>query len=463
MVTPPHAPDTTLVEGEARVTAAAGAVLVVGNGQMRVVPFTGDELLVGRAPECDVIVEHRALSRRHAIVRRKSRLTLQDLGSTNGTRLGERVLRGGDAVGLDVGAAFHIGPFSFIVVAPSAGDTSSQKSGVERLVVADPSVERVAPLIQDIARSGVNVLIQGETGVGKEVLATSVHALSGRPGPLTRINCAALSESLLESELFGHDKGAFTGAVAAKAGLLEAAAGGTVFLDEIGELPLGIQAKLLRAIEAREILRLGSTRPVAIDVRFIAATNRDLPSEVAAGRFRHDLFFRLDGVTLRIPPLRERPGMIGPLALGFLEESAGRLGRGAMRASSDLIPALEAHDWPGNVRELKAVIDRAVLLARGGELGARHLAFAPRGAEAPASSPPPVTPPVTPPSTPGAAAAGEPSLDFLTPEQREDRARLLAVLDACAGNQTRAARQLGISRTTLVNKLALYRIPRPRG
>ena len=176
-----------------------------------------------------------------------------------------------------------------------------------------------SPFLREVAASGVHVLLLGETGVGKEVLAETLHALSARSGPLVRVNCAALSDSLLGSELFGHARGAFTGALHARAGLLEAAAGGTLFLDEVGELPLPIQAKILRALESREVLRLGSSMPVAIDARFIAATNRDLPAEIEAGRFRRDLFFRLDGMTLRIPPLRA--AFLGPcsfyMSLGF--------------------------------------------------------------------------------------------------------------------------------------------------
>jgi transcriptional regulator with PAS, ATPase and Fis domain len=304
------------------------------------------------------------------------------------------------------------------------------------------------------------VLIQGETGVGKEVLAATIHELSGRPGSFTRINCAALSDALLESELFGHEKGAFTGAVVSRAGLLEAAAGGTVFLDEIGELPLGIQAKLLRAVEAREVIRLGSTRPIGIDVRFVAATNRELHDEVAAGRFRRDLYFRLDGMTLRIPPLRERPEMIAPLALRFLDAARGD-SDAPVRPTPELLGALTTYAWPGNVRELKAVVERAVLLSGGGDVGVRHLAFVPQ--PLPGASPPPPGPAPIAPAAPSVAPIdARDDLSFLSQAQREDRERIIVALDQCAGNQTRAAQRLAISRTTLVNKLALYRIPRPR-
>jgi len=442
--------DVKTVPDDGAPPAGGDLLLVAGEGRLVTHALVADELVIGRAPECDVVVDHRALSRRHAILRRVGTVTIQDLGSTNGTRTASRVLIGGEPVELGPGESFHIGPFTFMLVAGRTAEPSSQRSGIERMVVEDPTLERVGSLVKDVARAGSNVLILGETGVGKEVLASTIHTLSGRTGPFLRINCAALSEPLLESELFGHEKGAFTGAVSSRIGLLEAAAGGSAFLDEIGELSPNIQAKLLRAVEAREILRIGSTRTISIDVRFIAATHRDLAGWSASGQFRQDLYYRLDGVTLRIPPLRERRGMIAPLAIRFLEQAAQAAGRSAVRAAPELLAALEEHDWPGNVRELKAVIERALLLARSGELGVRHLVFSkPEGGKAVPPDPRPAPPPTE-------------DLSFLDADQIEERAKILAVLDACAGNQTRAAKMLGVSRSTLVNKLVLFRIPRPR-
>jgi two-component system, NtrC family, response regulator AtoC len=435
---------------------ASDLLLIVGHGRMTTHQLGDRELLIGRGAGCDVVVDHASLSRRHAVLRPGPPPTIQDLGSTNGTRVDRAVLQGGDPVELRGGESFHIGPFTFVLVSRDRSDLRSV-SGRDLLRVVDPTPAGVPALVRDVAESPANVLILGETGVGKEVLAATLHELSGRTGELTRINCAALAENLLESELFGHEKGAFTGAASVRVGLLEAAHGGTVFLDEIGELPLGIQAKLLRAVEQREILRLGSTRPISIDVRFVAATNRDLPAEVAAGRFRSDLYFRLDGVTLAIPPLRERRGMVGPLALKFLDEACQRGGRARARLGADVLAALEAYAWPGNVRELKAVIERALLLARGGDPAVRHLAFARMTERDAPSAPPVVAPPAVAPAAPDAAP------DFLTGEQRADRDRVIQILEDCAGNQTRAAKLLGISRTTLVNKIRLYRIPRPRG
>jgi len=450
--------DPEITQPEASATPAGDLLLVVGNAQLMTHAVTGGQVVIGRASECDLVLDHRALSRRHAVLRCTPRPTIQDLGSMNGVMLARGVVRGGAPEPLALGESFRIGPFAFVLVDARSGEPSTDRSGHDRLLVEDPTPDGASSFVREIARAGISVLVLGETGVGKDVLASSIHTLSERAGPFSSINCAALSEPLLESELFGHERGAFTGAVSAKHGLLESAAGGTAFLDEIGELPLGLQAKLLRAVETREISRVGSTRSIRIDVRIVAATNRDLAAEVAAGRFRQDLFFRLDGITLRIPPLRERRHAISRLALQFIEDAARRLGRPDVRATPELFTALAEHDWPGNVRELKAVIERAVLLARGPSLGRRHLAFSTHGQATAA--------PATPaPRTTRAADADGPArgeLDFLDAAQRADRARVIAALDQCGGNQTRAARQLGIGRTSLVNKLVLYRIPRPR-
>jgi two-component system, NtrC family, response regulator AtoC len=433
-------------------------VLVAGEGRVATYPIAGERVVIGRAAECDVAIPHAALSRRHAEIVVGPPLTVRDLGSTNGTRIMRELHHAGAPVTLAIGDSFHIGPFSVVVLDNQATDGSSA-TGRDVLRVEHPSPTGVPAVVRDIARSDVSVLVLGETGVGKELLSQTLHALSGRRGPLQQINCAALAEALIESELFGHDKGAFTGATHDKQGLLEAARGGTVFLDEIGELPLTLQAKLLRAVEAREVIRIGSARPIAIDVRFVAATHRELAAEVAAGRFRRDLYYRLDGVSLRIPPLRERRSQITALAQQFAAAAADRLGKPAPVLSHAVLARLEAHDWPGNVRELKAVTERAVLLAGDRELRPSHLVLA-STATVTASSPAP-----PPPASSGPAADARPAGVAelaLSPVQAEERAAIVAALDACAGNQTRAARRLGVARSTLATKLALYRIPRPR-
>ncbi|HUQ05174.1 MAG TPA: sigma 54-interacting transcriptional regulator [Kofleriaceae bacterium] len=471
----PNAPGvnetTPLVTATEPGVQAGDRLLVAGEGFFSTYDLSAGELVIGRGDGCDVQIEHKALSRRHAVLRGGPPATIQDLGSTNGTRVAGELRKGGEPVKLAAADSFHIGPFSFVLVARAPGEERSL-SGRDVLRVIDPTPKGVPALLKDVAASKASVLILGETGVGKEVLAETLHLLSARTGELTRINCAALSESLLESELFGHEKGAFTGAAAQKVGLLEAADGGTVFLDEVGELPLSIQAKLLRAVEHREVMRIGSTRPIQIDVRFLSATNRDLPAEVASGAFRRDLFFRLDGVTLVIPPLRERRALVGTLAMRFLDEARKKTGQPA-KLSAEVLGALEEYSWPGNVRELKAVIERAVLLSRGGEIGVKHLSFArrpdsslARAGERTTEPPPVAAPPVATSAVAvvaaAAAAAGGENLDFLDDEQKADRTAVMAALDECAGNQTRAAKKLGIARTTLVTKLRLYRIPRPR-
>jgi transcriptional regulator with PAS, ATPase and Fis domain len=323
-----------------------------------------------------------------------------------------------------------------------------------------PAMQELRRLVARVAPAMINVLLLGETGVGKEVLAAAIHRASPRNDqPFLRLNCAALSETLLESELFGHERGAFTGAVASKQGLLETADGGTVFLDEIGELPLSIQAKLLRVIEERVVLSVGAVKPKVIDVRFIAATNRDLDAEVARGRFRQDLFYRLDGISLVIPPLRERLEEIAGLVRGFVAEMWHKLEHDSPppRLSQEALGELHAHAWPGNIRELRNVIERAVLLCTDGTIRPEHLLVGGRQARRASSSP---TIPYF------GVPTRESQQNLAESVKREvavvERRRIVAALERCNGNQTQAAKLLGISRATLVSRLELYDIDRPR-
>ncbi|CAN5908504.1 hypothetical protein BH11MYX2_BH11MYX2_11710 [soil metagenome] len=409
-----------------------GLLLVAGGDRLLTFPLQRDEIVIGRAPDCDVVLEHEALSRRHARIRLAPAMTVEDLGSRNGTRLRGERLGQGEQRALSLGEPFQIGRFHFLVArarrSPTHGETSV-RTGSLRIV--DPTSRAASSFLRDLAMSPLSILVLGETGVGKEILAQTIHELSGRKGGFVRANCAAMAPALVEAELFGDERSAFTGATHARAGLLEAADGGTFFLDEVGELPLEMQAKLLRAIETREVTRVGATTPTKLDVRFVAATNRDIALEVTQGRFRADLFFRLDGATLVIPPLREHPERIAPLARLFLAASAKDL-------DADVLARLEAHAWPGNVRELKAVLERAAILASTHRLEPHHLAITPLA-----------------PRTPAAPVAS-------TPAEAADRQRILEALDACARNQTRAAKLLGVSRATLVTKLTFHRIQRPR-
>jgi transcriptional regulator with PAS, ATPase and Fis domain len=291
------------------------------------------------------------------------------------------------------------------------------------------------------------------------VLAETVHKRSPRATrPFVAINCAALSESILESELFGHEKGAFTGALQAKVGLLEAASGGSLFLDEVGEMPLGMQAKLLRVLESRQVLRVGATKPVPIDVRFIAATNRDLEEEVASKAFRQDLYFRLNGICLEIPPLRERTDEIEPILTLCLQNVARQLGRRPPEISAEARDLLMSYGWPGNIRELRNVIERAALLCPGDLITPEHLPANKmrRAAEeiAGAGAPPP-----------GAEVRSDEAprqLQLKDQKEAMERQALMEALARCAGSQTRAAELLGISRRTLCSRLKQYDIPRPR-
>ena len=420
-------------------------LLVTGPSDVHAIalPARG-ELVIGRDPTCDVALDHERVSRRHARIVVGKAWTVEDLGSRNGTQVRGASVAVGQAAEICTGEAITVGPFT-VVILPRAVSAARTVLGGSHVSVDDPTLTEPGPLVISVARSAVNIVVTGETGSGKEVLTRALHRLSGRTGPLLAVNCAALAPALLESELFGHERGAFTGAVTAKVGLLEAAAGGTVLFDEIGEMPLELQAKLLRAIETREVLRVGAVRPSAIDVRFVAATHRDLAAASTTGEFRRDLFYRLAGITLSVPPLRERRPQIAVLAARFAHEVTGR----ADSLGPAALARLAAHDWPGNVRELRNVIERAVLLAAGGEIGAQHILLdtsTTRFAPAPAPAPAPASDPV-----------GD-----LSVEQVAERERIVAALERCAGNQTHAARELAMSRANLVNKLALYRIPRPR-
>ncbi len=326
------------------------------------------------------------------------------------------------------------------------------------VILVDPAMRELHSLAREVARSDINVLIVGETGTGKEILAEVVHRASPRAqGNFLSLNCAALSENLVEAELFGYEKGAFTGATQAKQGLLETAPGGTVFLDEIGELPLPLQAKLLRVIETRTLIRVGGVAKRAVDVRFVSATNRNLAQAIESSGFRSDLYFRLNGLTLAIPPLRERPVEIEPFGRRFAGEMARELGRSTPEISADALALLCSYAWPGNIRELRNVIHRAVLLCRSGPvITSEHL---PRELMEATFSAPQPSPTVPYGHTPFSDLSSTQRGSVLEPEEKR---RILDVLEKTAGNQTAAARLLGMGRTAFVARLNQYGISRPR-
>lgn len=306
----------------------------------------------------------------------------------------------------------------------------------ERPVGKSRALGDLLALTETVAPTDSTILVTGESGTGKEVLARYIHALSDRAdGPFLSINCGALPESLLESELFGHVKGSFTGAVKDKDGLLVAAKGGTFFLDEIGEMPPSLQVKLLRALQEREIIPVGATEAVPVDVRIIAATNRDLEDEIRRGNFRSDLYYRLNVIALHLPPLKERKDDIPLLANHFLARMAERLGREEIPLSDEALAVLMRYDWPGNVRELENALERAAVLTKGSIVPS---GLPERVREAPA------------PSLVGDRLPSNPTLDII------EQAYIQWVLAAEGGNKSRAAEVLGIDPSTLYRKLSRY-------
>ena len=454
--------------GENHHGGEADRELVVFSSEVRTFPLPREgAVTIGRGEGNTVRIDDPSVSRNHAVLRVGSRLVIQDLGSANGTMVRDRA--GAGAVGetlnvrqllgreahLAVGDTILFGTASVVVRHKPIVDLPDLAIDNPGVIVRAPTMRLIYEQAARAARTQINILILGETGVGKEVLARAIHLHSTRSkGPFQAINCAALTESLQESELFGHEKGAFTGAHQIRAGLFESASGGTVLLDEVGELSPGAQAKLLRVLEERVVTRLGSNRSRPVDVRIVAATNRDIEADGAAGRFRQDLFFRLNGISLLIPPLRERREEIETFARMFVSTAC----RGVERAATPLLSAealdiLRQHEWKGNVRELRNAIERAVALCPGDTIFPEHLPPALlKATEARRAA---SIPPARASSENG--AAGLPS-EIETLEKR----RILDMLAACAGNQTQAARKLGISRGTLIARLAAFGVPRPR-
>ncbi len=380
-------------------------------------------LAIGRSAENDLQIDHTSVSRKHAIFRSDDPPTIEDLGSSNGTHVGGKRIKPRTVTTIGAGAVVELGSATLLFF--DAARVEPRSGGGDPMVEIERVVARVAP-------TDLSVLVCGETGVGKGVLAEEIHSRSHRAaGPFLVLNCGALPEALLDAELFGYAKGAYTGAIAATPGLVEAAHGGTLFLDEVAELSSASQVRLLRAVENREVLRLGEREARKVDVRFIAASHRDLAAAVKGGSFRQDLLFRLNGITITLPPLRHRSNDVLPIAKRFVHEACERLSLDRLALAPATERALTVYPWPGNIRELRNVIERAVILSQGPTIEPDALAL----------------PVVTLPHSEPAHA---------------EREQLKDALARANGNQGDAARLLGISRRTLLRRLDEFALPRPR-
>jgi len=461
------------------------AVFAAGGTTRHPLPESG-RVSLGRGDGNDIRIEDSSVSRRHAILHIGPSLRIEDLGSANGTklrrdkgapgtvRLVDSSVGSGELVDFAIGDAVSLGSAMIVVRHIDEIPVTNGEAARGSYIIRDEAMKRLYAMAERVAEGPISVLLLGETGVGKEVLAETIHRKSPRAGrPFLRLNCGALSETLLESELFGHEKGSFTSAVRSKPGLFETAEKGTVFLDEIGELPLGIQVKLLRVLEDRQVMRVGGLSPRPIDVRFISATNRDLAAEVQRGTFRQDLYFRLNGIALAIPPLRERCDEIEPLARAFAASAAASIGRSPPVITREAMDALLRHDWPGNVRELRNAIERAVVLCDGVIRPEDFVLDSHAGtAQSPATlstisvrkaileRPPELE--ETSVAPPRDNVQTQPIGNLRQELGSLERQRMIDALEKCAGNQTAAAAMLGIPRRTFVAKLAAYNIPRPR-
>jgi DNA-binding NtrC family response regulator len=344
----------------------------VDRGKQHERVFDKDEIAIGAMADNDVVLHDETVSRSHCKIRVEGDSYLvADLESTNGTFVNRVRIR---EAFLKPGCTLTAGntELRFEAIDEKVRLSPSEKTRFGELIGRSVRMREVFGVLERIAPTDTTVIVEGETGTGKEVVARSLHAASRRAkGPLTVFDCGAVPANLVESELFGHEKGSFTGAIMTRQGAFELGSGGTVFLDEIGELPLDLQPKLLRVLEQREVRRVGAERPLRVDVRVIAATNRDLEEEVEAGRFRKDLFYRLSVVRIVLPPLRERPDDIPVLVKHLLRGHAAKGGDDRRRVEGitrDALEALAAYSWPGNVRELSNVIERAISFCDGDTL-----------------------------------------------------------------------------------------------
>jgi DNA-binding NtrC family response regulator len=391
--------------------------IVDGPERGRSVSSDKQQLRLGADPLCDLVLTDPTVSRNHAEIRQRgTHYTLVDLNSTNGTFLADMRV---DSVALLPGATFRVGrtTLRFQVHTEKISIRPTQRTQYDNIIGQSPALREIFSILDRVAPSELSVVIEGETGSGKEVIARALHDHSARSkGPFVVFDCSAFPASLLESELFGHEKGSFTGAVGRHVGVFERADGGTLFFDELGELDMEFQAKFLRVLELGQLRRVGGEKTIQVDVRVVAATNRNLEDMVDARRFRADLFYRLAQVRFLLPPLRERREDIALLVEHFLTQQAERTGRRPLMEASAIF-ALKAYDWPGNIRQLRNVVEKAVAMCRDGMITEEYFRSELQGRRsAPPAEPSPA--PQTEP-TPTAEPRRRPTQEVLAPEPAE--------------------------------------------
>jgi DNA-binding NtrC family response regulator len=444
-MSPPDLPTVTLTAGHPTLDFPKVRLKVLkGPDKGAQVTLEQDEILIGSAEGAHLRLTDPTVSRNHCVIRLTAKgPLLRDLGSTNGTRIEGVAVREGY---VPPGATLELGHtrVRFEALDESVKIPLAQSERFGRLWGRSTAMRRLFALAGQVAASDVTVLIEGETGTGKDALCEAIHQSSPRAaGPLVVVDCGAVPPNLFESELFGHERGAFTGADRSRAGAFEEADGGTLFLDEIGELPLLLQPKLLRVLEAREVRRIGAAQARKVNVRVIAATNRDLREEVNRAAFRQDLYFRLEVMRLRVPPLRERPEDIPVLVEHFRRLACPKDKDDAPGVSEEALKSFVAHPWPGNVRELRNAVERLVVLQ---EL--------PGMASAP----------------PDSAASEQLPVDVRVPfkdaknalTESFERRYLAAMLEATGGNISEAARRADIDRVYLLKLMGRYGMRKPR-
>ena len=417
--------------------------------------FEQDLISIGAHHSCDLVLEDDTVSRRHAeIIRTRDGVILRDNGSTNGTFVGSVRLK---EVFLAPDTTFRVGRTELVFTNQDEviEVEPTSESCFENLVGESVAMRQVFGVLDRIAPTNLTVLITGETGTGKELASRATHSRSRRAkGPFIVFDCSAVPENLIESELFGHKRGAFTGAVDSRAGVFELAHKGTIFLDEIGELPLELQSKLLRVLEQREVRRIGSSNAKTVDVRIVAATNRSLKEEIKAGRFREDLYYRLAVVEVELPSLRERISDLSLLIQHLLERASDN--PGIKKVDPQVMEVLEAYHWPGNVRELNNVVERAIPFCDGPTIGLDSLPEALKLAEKLGQEPSSGATPLS--------KVAHTSLPFKDAKdqliQAFERQYLIDLLDRHNGNVSKAARAADMDRKTITRLMKKYEITR---